>query len=278
MSDMVRMQQGFHRDMAQMQQGLHRDMAQLQRDLQSGASHVQRDMRQMQADLQRSAHQAQRETQHHARQVQREAQHIARQAQREARHRARQAQRELHNEHGGWAWPGARGNSWTSRSGSWGSVSTSVVNGHVYVNGQLVAQLPPGTPVSISTVNNEVHLNGQVIWPQGGGGVIHQSQRRSLVMPRPARAHQDGRSLAMRHSRIGVCDADREEPCPICLDEIRAGQHTRTLPCFHFLHQHCAESHFFQGENPEDAVLCPVCRAEVGPVQHGEEVVEVLSD
>jgi len=278
MSDMAEMQRNFHRNMAQMQQGVHRDMAQMHRDM----AQMQQDMTRRQTDAQRSAHQMQRQAQHHARQLQRQAQDRARQAQREHRNAQRQAlgdieeQQRAQTEQGGWTWPGAWGNSWTFGSGTFGGgVSTSVVNGDVYVNGQLVAQLPPGAPVSIQTVNNVVHLNGEVVWPQQGGDVIQQTQRGRAVMPPPAHAREDERSLAMRYSRVGVCDADREEPCPICLDDIRAGQRTRTLPCFHFLHQHCAESHFSQGENPADAVLCPVCRAEVGPTQ---QEVEVLSD
>lgn len=174
-------------------------------------------------------------------------------------------------------------------SGCGGSgISTMVVNGDVYVNGERVASVPHGSPVSLQTTGGVVQLNGDVVWSSGDATSPvstptvdnRPSPARSLLSDRGGR-HADvcARALegAMRGSRPDVCREDRGALCSVCLDEIVEGNNIRTLPCFHVLHRKCAEDYFRQsaaalqrnGNNRTNrtmdvtAVLCPVCRSEV---------------
>jgi len=148
-----------------------------------------------------------------------------------------------------------------------GGVSTSVVNGVVSVNGEQVARVPRGQPVQISNVNGIVYLNGQLIWPR----------QLAPDAPEPMQAVLGHRSREawLDHCLISICEKDRTEVCPICLDDIRCGQYSCTLPCFHFLHRHCAEAYFDQSANGQNSgpALCPVCRVRVGP-----ELIEIPDD
>lgn len=165
-----------------------------------------------------------------------------------------------------------------------GGISTSVVNGVVLVNGEEIARVPPGSPVSLQTVNGVVFLNGHIVWPRGAavgagaagagvvlggaGGAATAGDAGVVLVGTGVVAAAGAADVAMNNSRSSVCEANREEPCPVCLDYIQTGQHVRTLPCFHFLHRHCAEAHFnWSASNPDGAVggpvLCPVCRAPV---------------
>lgn len=103
-------------------------------------------------------------------------------------------------------------------------------------------------------------------------GIIPASSRSSGVRRSAGSRSQESERAcrqAFRCSLGGACAADREEACPLCLDEFRAGQPIRTLPCFHMMHQECAELHFGAPRASEPGgrplVLCPVCRVEVGP-------------
>lgn len=59
-----------------------------------------------------------------------------------------------------------------------------------------------------------------------------------------------------------VCARDLPEPCSICQEQIEIGQRMRTLPCFHFLHEECAErfAQAGRGPNAHRQLRCPVCR------------------
>jgi hypothetical protein len=52
------------------------------------------------------------------------------------------------------------------------------------------------------------------------------------------------------------------------LEDIKAGEQIRTLPCFHFLHSKCADLYFARPSVSEDGpprLFCPVCRIKVEP-------------
>jgi len=153
--------------------------------------------------------------------------------------------------------------------GNWSShadgVATAVIDGDVYVNGQWVAQVPPGRPAAVAQADGVVQVNGEVVW-------THPEiwrQQQALVRE------------AIRCSVLVECKEDREDPCPVCLEQIRAGQQCRMLPCFHALHGPCAEAHFVAAAEGslgtarrrgrriaagQTRVLCPLCRAQVGAV------------
>jgi len=169
---------------------------------------------------------------------------------------------------------------WTSMSTSGGSqgVSTSVVNGEVFVNGEWVATAPRGA-TSLEVRNGVVRMNGEAIWPRADHAQAQAHSgglRRIEGVPEDQSGEQEAIDwrlageqvpsapspveVALRSSRTGVCDCDREEPCAVCLERITAGHHTRTLPCFHVLHRSCAEAHFRWHTTP---VHCPICRTAV---------------
>lgn len=185
-----------------------------------------------------------------------------------------------------------------------GGQRVEVRNGVVIVNGEVVAEAR-GPSVSVTTVNGQVSVNGQVVWPRPGGGYppargTEDAERvRGGAGVRPMDPWQwplggaegptadDGGaavvlgilSRAMEYSVPGIQGARKpraelEEPCAICLEAIDEGAQTRTLPCFHSFHRHCAEDCFRAqaaqavaagGSGLSAAVLCPVCRHAVGP-------------
>jgi len=188
-------------------------------------------------------------------------------------------------------------------------VSTAVCNGIVYVNNTEVYRLPPGSPVNVQSINSDVYVNDVLVWSQGatvphggapvGAGVHHGGapvgagvyavgaggldNGHILGNAIPAPAADDGNAaniraaaaVAMANSRADVCNADFEDPCAVCIGDIRSGCHTRTLPCFHVLHRHCAEAYFNQpGSIP---VLCPTCRTPIGANAHdGDAAAHLL--
>jgi len=161
------------------------------------------------------------------------------------------------------------------------SFHTSVVNGDVYVNDVLMARVPRSEPVCIDSSDGVVRLNGRTIWPRRGDARLPPEGTPEVLQPsgdtadQPLYRHrlrtgvEDAQSTALRSSCAGIAPTDQQEPCCVCLDEIKAGQQIRTLPCFHFLHRHCAEAHFARptvlepGSRP--CVACPVCRVKVAP-------------
>mmetsp|Transcript_85035 Transcript_85035/g.245593 ORF Transcript_85035/g.245593 Transcript_85035/m.245593 type:complete len:158 (+) Transcript_85035:69-542(+) len=129
---------------AQMQMGgLYQGMAQMQRGLQQGAMQMQQNAARFQQDMGNMQMQVQRQV--------------------------AQAQNQPGVRASGWgtSWGFSSGPGMQSMSASGGgAISTSVVNGNVYVNGQLVASLPPGTPVRTQTLGDRVLVNGQQVWPR----------------------------------------------------------------------------------------------------------------
>jgi len=240
----------FQMQAAQMQ----RQAGVMQRDMERHAARMERQAARMQHDMERQAARMQRDMERRATRMQRDMERQAEQMQ--AIGPTEQA-----FPPGVMAAMGGRG------------VSTSVSNGVVYVNGEPVALVPPGGPVALQNVNGTVSLNGQVVWPPAaaagvagaaagmteGAATGTEGDRPPAV--RDPTAYQE----AMRYSRLGVCGANRDEPCPVCLEDIASGQHTRTLPCFHFMHRHCAEAHFRRDAARGEPVLCPICRTNVGP-------------
>lgn len=143
---------------------------------------------------------------------------------------------------------------WSSHAGG---VATSVIDGDVYVNGEWVARVPRGRSVAVTQVDGMVQVNGEVVW-----AARDVRQRQKAVV-----------NEAMRCSVASECSGDREDPCPVCLEQIRVGQTVRTLPCFHALHGHCAEAHFAaaaasltgaSARRGQSCVQCPLCRGQVG--------------
>merc|ERR1712228_237657 len=45
-------------------------------------------------------------------------------------------------------------------------ISTSVKNGKLYVNGEVVAEVPHGTATNVQTRDGQVFLNGRKVWPR----------------------------------------------------------------------------------------------------------------
>merc|ERR1712060_236098 len=73
--------------------------------------------------------------------------------------------------HGG-SWQGqssssSGGGSSSSRSCSNGHcISTSVMNGKLYVNGEVVAEVLAGTATNVQARDGQVFLNGRKVWPR----------------------------------------------------------------------------------------------------------------
>jgi len=270
------LQMDFHQGMRQMHLQLHQDMAQLRREA-AERRHM------MQQQLQ-------------GRQIG-EAVRMRREvwAQQEAHLRAMEQLRPHmrsmvgHVQQDEAASPSAQGsrsngllNSMESVGMVWGdgdvhgnAVSASVQNGCVIVNGQPVARVPQGGPVSLQTVNGEVRVNGQRVWPRPDAADTPAPQVGDTAAGPPQGRRQPTRESlerarlrALSHSREGACGADLAEPCPICLQEVRTGDRIRTLPCFHMLHHGCAEALFASPQQVRGRgrlrVLCPTCRGEVG--------------
>jgi len=253
--------------MHEMRRQMHAQAAQMQAQMQGQAAQMQAQAAQMHAQVQANTARMHRQ---HA-----------------EMHRDMQQARRQWSHGGGGGGGGGRSHSYSFSSGAGGSVSTSIVNGYVYVNGERVARVPPGSGVSLSTVNGTVYLNNEVVWPRPGGGgalptppAIAPDGERSARRSSAAAAGTDAAEvLACRFSAVGVCAAHVAEPCAVCLEDIREGQMTRTLPCFHIFHRHCAEAHFSNeaGRGPAGVVLCPVCRHPVSDeVPSGAEVVDLL--
>lgn len=288
--------------MREMQTEAHEQRREQLQDLRE-ARHDARDARREQMERVREAGRAQSEAARDQRERVREA---GRRLQSEA-HQAQQSQMDGRQTQLMWnsTWnPFGFGASAMQGGGGNQSVSTSIVNGEVYVNGEFVTRVAPGTAVSLETNNGVVRLNGDVIWPQpqpsgasgpqgntvnaavaagnglldapiavATGGAGNGWGRTGAGRVRAAGgvrgAGDDAESVAMRSSCVGISPIDHEEACSVCLDDIKIGQQIRTLPCFHFLHRHCAEAHFARpsvlerGAQPQ--VLCPVCRVAVSP-------------
>eukprot|EP00928_Gymnodinium_smaydae_P034499 TRINITY_DN2442_c0_g1_i1.p1 TRINITY_DN2442_c0_g1~~TRINITY_DN2442_c0_g1_i1.p1 ORF type:complete len:322 (-),score=41.42 TRINITY_DN2442_c0_g1_i1:224-1189(-) len=268
--DMLRLQGDMQRMQANMQQNAQR--AAVDTNL------MHQDLTRAQADLQRSARQASRDLHRLARQ-----QHAtARRAVRRAVPHARWVPHDGYRFGQDWSSDDVQSNdvmpveasragmSMTSGGGPHSSgVSTSVINGNVYVNGQFVTQVPPGTQVSLETTRHVVRLNGRVIWPPPPPQAHAQLELQAGTDVLSFYQHGLNQEVAdaLRYSVVGICEVEREELCPICLDRIEVGQHTRTLPCFHFLHRRCAEVHFSRQRLSSGPVQCPICREVVGPTQ-----------
>jgi len=161
------------------------------------------------------------------------------------------------------------------RTANSGSVSTSIINNSVYVNGQHVANLDGHGQVQ--TINGQVFVNGQVVWPRpGGAGVAGDVASLSGRHSQPKSPQQQQLyDQALKFSAVSICEKDRcAEDCTICLEPIMKGQWMTTLPCFHLFHRHCAEAHFDKQCSSNAAAVeginCPVCRYTIGP-----EVLEI---
>lgn len=132
-------------------------------------------------------------------------------------------------------------------------LSTSVVNGVVYINGERVGRNPGG--VQISQVNGSVFINGRPLARE------HRSRTRRHHRSRLGAEQPNGEgflSLLEAKSRVHTSTTELEEPCAICTDCVLPGECVRTLPCFHRFHDACATS-FFQNPPGNDPV-CPICR------------------
>ncbi len=157
------------------------------------------------------------------------------------------------------------------------SVTTEVRNGTVFINGQAVARPDGGGGISVQTINGRVLVNGEAVWPRADAGALPVAQGHAVGRRgRPHSRMQAAEATALRHSLVSTrgppCEGD--EPCAVCLEDIREGDETRTLPCFHCFHRQCAEAAFCQAANAAaasnngsspSAVCCPVCRCPVGP-------------
>jgi len=199
-----------------MQRDMRNNMAQMERDLRHGQRDMRREFQPHELPRRQQQHRRQQLLRHQMHQGPfRMRQHLA----------AAQAQ-------------SSRGSNVTTSG-----VTTAVVNGEVFVNGQMVAQVPNGGRLSLQTINGTVRVNGDVVWPP--------SER------------ADAAEQVFRNTVEAVCEQDRDEPCPICLEQIVAGQRTCTLPCFHFLHRDCAEALFSSDHAASGAAECPICRANV---------------
>mmetsp|Transcript_73694 Transcript_73694/g.204978 ORF Transcript_73694/g.204978 Transcript_73694/m.204978 type:complete len:427 (-) Transcript_73694:47-1327(-) len=87
----------------------------------------------------------------------------------------------------------------------------------------------------------------------GESRLAERPGRRRVPKNDPQRAEE-----VLRQTRMDICgDREPQEPCPICLDAITAGQAMQTLPCFHLMHHDCATMHFSQRHAE---ARCPVCR------------------
>lgn len=203
----------------------------MQRDMRDSMAQMERDLRQGQRDMRRGLQQ------------QELRQHLRQQHQ---QHRQQQQQRRQMHQGASWmrqqmaaAQPEIARRSSVTNSG----VTTAVLNGEVFVNGQSVFRVPTNGRLSLQTINGVVRVNGEVVWPP--------SERINAA------------EQVFRNTIEAVCERDREEPCPICLEPIVKGQRTCTLPCFHFLHQDCAAALFSSDRATSGAAECPVCRAVV---------------
>lgn len=282
--DMQWMMQGMQQDMWQMQQQMQHQGQQMQRDMHSNMAQAQQQMHSdmaqmpqfsgMHQQMQSDAWQH-RPTHHDAMRASREQRRESRLQHRDARDREREMRRSQRQAFGG----GPVAGGLVMRGLDQQGVRTSVVNGDVYINDEFVTRLPPGGPVSMETSNGVVRINGNVVWPRAGeawlppegtlevqqplgdtadlpfagGGPFAPPSRRhrahsNVEEATPVRAEEDPEEEATRvayHSScVGSCPRDHPEPCSVCLDDIKVGQQIRTLPCFHFLHRHCAEAHF----------------------------------
>eukprot|EP00931_Biecheleriopsis_adriatica_P009773 TRINITY_DN110849_c0_g1_i1.p1 TRINITY_DN110849_c0_g1~~TRINITY_DN110849_c0_g1_i1.p1 ORF type:complete len:224 (-),score=52.30 TRINITY_DN110849_c0_g1_i1:122-793(-) len=213
-------------EMQQAMQQMHRQMHAMQRQMHDQSLLMRQEMMQMSQRMQRDARRMQQES----RRMQRAMQRDVRQQQRDA---SRHARLDAHVQ----LQPGA--------------VSTSVINGAVYVNGQEVSRVPAGMGVNVQNINGVVVVNGQQVWPPHGAAGGHSMS--------PSAAFEE----AMSSSAASICQANLREPCAICLAEVTAGQHTRTLPCFHMFHRSCAESFFQDKSTTGGQILCPLCRVPV---------------
>lgn len=298
--DMFQMQRRMQSDMGEMHRQMHNQMGNMHNKL----GHMHRGL-----EADRFAHAGARSARDHARQQRQEAQRAARNARDNAREQRQEAQRisrehreemrqrawharDMHRER---AWqqytPSEHAGYPPQRQG----IYTSVVNGDVYVNDEFVARCPPGGPVAIDSSGGVVRLNGRIIWTSDGGRLggaslplegVSEVEQPLAEMPDHAlphrgarRAADDAERIALRSSRAGISPIDHEETCSVCLDEIKAGQQIRTLPCFHFLHRHCAEAHFARpsvlepGTAPQ--VVCPVCRVKVAPESADVDIMSI---
>jgi len=68
--------------------------------------------------------------------------------------------------------------------------------------------------------------------------------------------------LVRAFSHVGLLEAETEDKCTVCLEDMEVGQVVRTLPCFHMLHGNCSSRYFRAFGVP---LICPVCRAPVVP-------------
>lgn len=259
-SDIQGMMQAIQMNMV----AVHRDLSNMHRQMHRGMGQMHREHAQIARASARSAREHARDQRHELRRMHREQ---LRQT------RSRQHDRGAGEDH----WHDPFGYSPMQRQ----SVNTSVVNGHVYVNDELVTRVPHGVAVSINSSGGVVRLNGRTIWPRAGDALLPPEGTSEVQQPlgdtadMPLRRHrfragvESAQSNALSSSCAGISPTDQEEPCSVCLDDIKAGQQIRTLPCFHFLHRHCAEAHFARpsvlepGSRP--CVACPVCRVKVEP-------------
>lgn len=205
----------------------------MRQEMQQSAHSMQRDAMRMHMDMQRDARRMRHD-------MQRNAQQMRLDARRSQGHILRNTG-QLHRSAEG-TWPAAPSN----------VVSTSVVNGVVYVNSHEVARVPPGQGVNVQNLNGTVVVNGQQVWAAG-----------APTPAAPARPH--ALKQALDCSLASVCDTDLTEPCSICIAPIQARQLTRTLPCFHIFHRSCAECAFQASLTAAGEILCPVCRVPVTP-------------
>eukprot|EP00931_Biecheleriopsis_adriatica_P116690 TRINITY_DN9229_c0_g1_i1.p1 TRINITY_DN9229_c0_g1~~TRINITY_DN9229_c0_g1_i1.p1 ORF type:complete len:269 (-),score=55.18 TRINITY_DN9229_c0_g1_i1:83-889(-) len=65
----------------------------------------------------------------------------------------------------------------------------------------------------------------------------------------------------LQATRVDTIDRHAKlQTCPVCLDELQEGETARTLPCFHQLHDSCAQQYFgAPGVKP----VCPLCRLDM---------------
>lgn len=235
------MMHGLQMDMMQM----HRDLSTMSRQMQNAASNMRQEMQQSANSMRRDAMRMQSDMQRNARRMHHDMQRNAQQMRLDARRSQEQILRntgQLHRRAED-PWPDAAPSN---------VVSTSVVNGIVYVNSHEVARVPTGQGVRVQNLNGTVVVNGQQVWPAGAPAAAAPAVPHALKQ-------------AFDCSLASVCDTDLTEPCPICIAPIQAGQHTRTLPCFHIFHRSCAEGAFQASLTAAGDILCPVCRVPITP-------------